>query len=83
MDEQNLTKEGPGPYAPYTYDAIYILINAMKKANSVAPEDFSDELNATSYDGIAGLIEFNSNGDRVDPQSTEFIMKNGDWVRLQ
>ncbi len=83
MEDQNLTKEGPGPYAPYTYDAIYILINAMKKANSVAPEDFSDELKATSYDGIAGLIEFNSNGDRVDPRSTEFIMKKGDWVRLQ
>jgi branched-chain amino acid transport system substrate-binding protein len=83
MDGQDLENKGPGPYAPYTYDAIHILINAMKKANSVLPEDFSDELKATSYDGIAGLIEFNSNGDRVDPQSTVFIMKNGDWVRLQ
>ena len=83
MDDQNLTKEGPGPYAPYTYDAINILINAMKKANSVVPEDFADELKSTSYDGIVGLVEFNSNGDRVDPQSTAFIMKNGDWVRLQ
>ena len=83
MDDQNLSKEGPGPYAPYTYDAIHILISAMKKANSVIPEDFADELKDTSYDGIAGLIEFNSNGDRVDSQSTAFIMKNGDWVRLQ
>lgn len=35
----------------------------------------------TSYDGIVANIKFNSNRDRVDPPSTIFIMKNGDWVR--
>jgi branched-chain amino acid transport system substrate-binding protein len=81
--EEGQEIEGPGPFAPYSYDSMYVLINAMKKANSVIPEDFSDELKATSYDGISGLIEFNSNGDRIDPQSTAFTIKNGDWVRLQ
>ena len=53
----------------------------MKRSNSILPEDFMGELEKTSYDGIVGNIKFNSNGDRVDPPSTIFIMKNGDWVR--
>jgi branched-chain amino acid transport system substrate-binding protein len=81
MKQPDLIKGGPGAFAPYSYDAFYILINAMKKANSIVPEDYSIELKKTSYDGITGHIAFNSNGDRLDPQSTIFIMKNGDWVR--
>ena len=81
MKPPTLSKEGPGSFAPYSYDAFYILINAMKAANSVIPEDYTVELKKTSYAGITGQIAFNSNGDRLKPQSTEFIMKNGDWIR--
>jgi len=82
MEDENITKTGPGPFAPYSYDAMYILIDAIKRANSILPEDFSSELKASSYNGITGKIEFNSNGDRVLPQSTVFIVRNGDWVRF-
>lgn len=75
--------EQPGPFAPYSYDAVYILIEAMKKANSILPEDFMDELRSTSYDGVTGHIEFDSNGDRLSPQSTIFIIQDGSWVRYQ
>jgi len=81
MKQPALSKEGPGIFAPYSYDAFYILINAMKEANSIAPEDYSVELKKTVYEGITGQVAFNSNGDRLDPQSTKFIMKNGDWIR--
>jgi branched-chain amino acid transport system substrate-binding protein len=81
MKDKSISKEGPGPYAPYSYDSLYLLIEAMKRSNSILPEDFMEELKKTSYDGIVGNIKFNSNGDRVDPPSTIFIMKNGDWVR--
>ena len=53
----------------------------MQTANSIIPEDYTIELKKTSFAGITGQIAFNSNGDRLDPQSTEFIMKNGDWIR--
>lgn len=79
--ENELIDQGPGPFAPYTYDALNIIIDSMKKTNSILPEDFLEVLKTTSYDGIVGHIEFNSNGDRVDPPSTVFLMKNGDWVR--
>ncbi|MCL5072539.1 MAG: branched-chain amino acid ABC transporter substrate-binding protein [Actinobacteria bacterium] len=81
MKDKSISKEGPGPYAPYSYDSLYLVIEAMKRSNSILPEDFMEELKKTSYDGIVGNIKFNSNGDRVDPPSTVFIMKNGDWVR--
>jgi len=81
MKDKSISKEGPGPYAPYCYDSFYLIIEAMKRSNSILPEDFMVELKKTSYDGIVGNIKFNSNGDRVDPPSTIFIMKNGDWVR--
>ncbi|MCL4416889.1 MAG: branched-chain amino acid ABC transporter substrate-binding protein [Actinobacteria bacterium] len=81
MKDKTVSKEGPGPYAPYSYDSLHLVIDAMKRSNSILPEDFMEELKKTSYDGIVGNIKFNSNGDRIDPPSTIFIMKNGDWVR--
>ncbi len=78
---KNGVNNGPGPFAPYSYDALYVLIESMKKANSILYEDFSDFLKKTSFDGVTGHIEFNSNGDRLNPLSTVFLIKNGDWVR--
>jgi branched-chain amino acid transport system substrate-binding protein len=53
----------------------------MKETNSILFEDFSEGLKKISFEGVTGHIQFNSNGDRLDPESTVFIMKNGDWVR--
>ena len=56
-------------------------IEAMKRSNSILPQDFIQELKATSYGGLTGNIEFDSNGNRVDPPSTVFIIRDGVWVR--
>lgn len=73
----------PGKYAPYAYDAFYIMIEAMKKANSTSPEDYIDVLRNLAFDGVTGHIEFDSNGNLKDPQSTIFLIKNNTWVRFQ
>jgi branched-chain amino acid transport system substrate-binding protein len=73
----------PGKFAPYAYDAFYVLTEAMKKANSILPEDYIDVLRNVSFDGVTGHIEFDSNGNLKNPQSTVFIMKNGTWIRFQ
>jgi len=78
---ENVDIDQPGPYAPYSYDALYVLVDAMKRANSILPDDYIEELRSTSYDGVIGHIEFDSNGDRVNPLSTVFIIKEGSWVR--
>jgi len=73
----------PGPYAPYSYDALYILIEAMEKANSVLPGDYIKELKSISYDGVVGHIEFDFKGDMANPVSTVFVIRDGAWVRYQ
>ncbi len=80
-EEKPLSIEGPGEYAPYAYDAVLLAIEAMQRSNSVMPEDFMEELRAISFDGVAGNIQFDSNGDRNDPPSTIFTIKDGVWVR--
>jgi len=79
--EMNLSINGPGEYSPYIYDALFVVVESMKKSNSILSKDFMEELRSTSFDGITGHIEFDARGNRVDPESTVFMIKDGAWVR--
>ena len=80
-EESSFSIDGPGEYAPYAYDAVLLVIEAMQRSNSVIPVDFMTELRGTSFNGVTGDIQFDSNGDRLDPSSTIFIIKDGVWAR--
>ena len=54
-------------YAPFAYDATWIAINAMQRANSTKPADFNGALKGTRYDGITGTIAFTNTGDLKNP----------------
>ena len=64
-------------YAPFTYDAANLLIEAMKKANSADPAKYLPELAAIDYQGATGKIAFDAKGDRKDAEITIFTMKGG------
>ena len=64
-------------YAPFTYDATNLLIEAMKKADSPDPVKYLPELAKISYEGASGKIEFDDKGDRKDAEMTIFTMKGG------
>ncbi len=64
-------------YAPFTYDAAWLLIEAMKQADSADPAKYLPKLAAISFDGASGHIEFDEKGDRKDAEMTIFTMKNG------
>lgn len=64
-------------YSPFTYDAANLLIEAMKKANSVDPAKYLSELAKISYEGATGRIEFDEKGDRKDAEITIFTLKAG------
>jgi branched-chain amino acid transport system substrate-binding protein len=64
-------------YAPFTYDAANLLIEAMKKANSVEPAKYLPELQKISFNGSTGNISFDDKGDRKDAEITIFTMKGG------
>jgi branched-chain amino acid transport system substrate-binding protein len=64
-------------YAPFTYDAANLLIEAMKKADSADPAKYLPELQKISFTGSTGPISFDEKGDRKDAEITIFTMKSG------
>jgi branched-chain amino acid transport system substrate-binding protein len=64
-------------YAPFTYDAANLLIEAMKKANSPDPAKYLPELQKIAFNGATGPIAFDEKGDRKDAEITMFTMKGG------
>ena len=69
--------QDPILYAPFTYDATNLLIEAMKKANSSDPKKYLPELQKISFNGATGPISFDDKGDRKDAEITIFTMKGG------
>ncbi|TAK40548.1 MAG: branched-chain amino acid ABC transporter substrate-binding protein [Betaproteobacteria bacterium] len=64
-------------YAPFTYDATNLLIEAMKKANSADPAKYLAGLATNEFAGATGKIAFDAKGDRKDAEITIFTMKGG------
>jgi branched-chain amino acid transport system substrate-binding protein len=50
-------------FAPYSYDAVYVIVDAMKRAGSIDPAKILAKLPSTAYQGITGEIAFDSYGD--------------------
>jgi branched-chain amino acid transport system substrate-binding protein len=70
-------KIDPILYAPFTYDAANLLIEAMKKANSADPAKYLPELHKIDFSGATGRIAFDAKGDRSDAEMTIFTMRAG------
>jgi len=69
-------KYGPTKlYAPFYYDATNVVIEAMRKADSVDPAKFTPEIYRISHPGATGKIEFDAKGDRKNAEMTIFRMK--------
>ena len=68
-------KADPILYAPFTYDAANLLIEAMKKAGSTDPKVYLATLQKISFTGASGGIGFDEKGDRKDAEMTIFTMK--------
>ena len=47
-------------YALYSYDAIYIIVDAMKRANSTDPAKILAAMPKTNYAGVLGSVTFES-----------------------
>lgn len=50
-------------YAPFTYDAVYIIVAAMKRAGSLDPAKILSAMQSTEYDGVVGRTNFDAKGD--------------------
>jgi branched-chain amino acid transport system substrate-binding protein len=54
--------DGPQVFAPFSYEAVYVLVDAMKRANSTQPDKILAALPATNYSGLLGVIAFDAQG---------------------
>ena len=70
-------------YSPYAYDAMYVLIDAMKRADSSDPAKYLAELPKTDYQGVTGRIRFDAKGDITGGAVTLYQVKDGKWQTLE
>ncbi len=63
-------------YAPYTYDAVNVMVAAMVKAGSAEPAKYLPVLAKTDgYKGVTGLISFDPKGDVKNGALTVYTYK--------
>lgn len=64
-------------YAPYSYDAVQVLIGAMVRANSIDPVKYLPEIGKSNFEGVSGKIEFDGKGDLRHGAVTVYQVRNG------
>ncbi len=72
--------EEPKAYSDYSYDAIYILSEAIKKVGSFDTEKIKDQLYSVKIKGATGIVEFDSNGDVINKPFTFYKVVDGSFV---
>ncbi|MBK8665605.1 MAG: branched-chain amino acid ABC transporter substrate-binding protein [Burkholderiales bacterium] len=64
-------------YSPYTYDATMLLVDAMKRANSVDPKVYTPKLIESNFKGVTASIAFEPTGELKNPAITLYVYKDG------
>jgi branched-chain amino acid transport system substrate-binding protein len=78
---QNQFHTEPGPYSVYEYDAVGVVAQAIKDANSDKPSAIIDALHKVKdYQGLTGTITFNKAGDRARAVYIVIEVKNDQFV---
>ena len=70
-------KTDPILYSPFTYDAMQMLVGAMKSANSADPAKYLPVMQKMEFSGATGRIAFDEKGDRKDAEMSIFKVKDG------
>ncbi|MEY4753944.1 MAG: hypothetical protein RJA44_1619 [Pseudomonadota bacterium] len=70
-------------YAPYVYDAVNVMVDAMVKAGSSDPAKYLPELAKTAnYTGVTGVISFDEKGDIKNGALTLYTYKGGNREQI-
>jgi branched-chain amino acid transport system substrate-binding protein len=70
-------------FAPMGYDAVFVLAEAMKRADSTDPARFLPEVGRTRYTGVIGPIAFDEHGDLRDGPVSIYQVHAGAWVPVK
>ena len=63
-------------YAPFTYDAVYVLVDSMKRSNSTDPAKILAAMPDTKMQGLVGNIAFDNKGDLKEGVITLYDFKD-------
>jgi branched-chain amino acid transport system substrate-binding protein len=64
-------------YAPSNYDAVNVVVAAMKKADSTDPAKIAAAMRTVSLMGITGPIQFDAKGDLKSGAISIYRYENG------
>lgn len=71
-------------YAPYCYDAIMVMAEAMQRAGSADPAKYLPEMAKTDYQGVTARIGFDARGDLSGGAITVYRAdEKGNWVTIK
>ena len=70
-------------YAPYVYDSVMVMAQAMQNAKSSDPAKYLPELKKIKHQGVTGLIQFDDKGDIKDGALTLFTFKGGKRTKME
>jgi branched-chain amino acid transport system substrate-binding protein len=70
-------------YSPYTYDATFVLVDAMKRAGSTDPKVYTPKLVETDFQGVTAKIQFEPSGELKNAATTLYTYKDGKKVALE
>jgi branched-chain amino acid transport system substrate-binding protein len=70
----------PGSWSIYEYDAMHMLVEAFKKANSTDAKAVNKALDEVSFDGLTGKVKFDSHGDRVGMVINNYLIKDAKFT---
>ena len=64
-------------YSPYSYDAVYVIADAIKRAGKADRAAITAAMPATNYPGLTGQIAFDEKGDIKGAAISMFKVANG------
>lgn len=67
-------------YAAYNYDAVMVMADAMKRANSADPKVYAKEIKTSQWPGVTTTISFDDKGDLKKASITIYKVQDGKWV---
>jgi len=68
--------------APFAYDAVYIIVDAMKRANSTKAPDILAAMPSANFVGVLGRTQFDAHGDLKQGAISLYDYKRGKQTLL-
>ena len=77
-------KTNPGPYSALSYDGMYLLADAIKRAGSTDKQKVAAALKATSgFKGLSGPVNFTDQNLLARSNFVVLLVKGGKWTLSQ